>query len=167
MLSFNASVEAARAGEHGKGFAVVAEEVGNLAAMSGKASQEINELISKSSDRISKIVLESKNTIAELNKDVTQKVANSQQTSNEFAEIFDHIIENVQKMSLSINDMALASKEQGDGITQINVALNQLTESSNLSMNSAESLKNQVDQLNKGTENLSVSVGILNKEIRG
>jgi methyl-accepting chemotaxis protein len=63
--------------------------------------------------------------------------------------------------------MALASKEQGDGITQINVALNQLTESSNLSMNSAESLKNQVDQLNKGTENLSVSVGILNKEIRG
>lgn len=167
LLSFNASVEAARAGEHGKGFAVVAEEVGNLAAMSGKASQEINELISKSSDRISKIVLESKNTIAELNKDVTQKVANSQQTSNEFAEIFDHIIENVQKMSLSINDMALASKEQGDGITQINVALNQLTESSNLSMNSAESLKNQVDQLNKGTENLSVSVGILNKEIRG
>lgn len=167
MLSFNASVEAARAGEHGKGFAVVAEEVGNLAVMSGKASQEINELISKSSDRISKIVMESKNTIAELNKDVTQKVANSQGTSNEFAEIFDHIIENVQKMSLSINDMALASKEQGDGITQINVALNQLTESSNLSMNSAESLKNQVDQLNKGTENLSVSVGILNKEISG
>ncbi|QDK42725.1 hypothetical protein DOM21_14950 [Bacteriovorax stolpii] len=167
LLSFNASVEAARAGEHGKGFAVVAEEVGNLAAMSGTASQEINALISKSSERISRIVLESKQTIDELNNDVTKKVAKSQETSNEFAAIFDHIIDNVQKMSVSINDMALASKEQGDGITQINVALGQLTESSHLSMNSAENLKNQVEQLNKGTENLSASVGILNKEIGG
>jgi len=48
LLSFNASVEAERAGEHGRGFAVVAQEVGNLAAMSGKAALEISAIVKTS-----------------------------------------------------------------------------------------------------------------------
>ena len=49
LLSFNASIEAARAGQHGRGFAVVAEEVGHLAQTSGKAAEEIRNLLEKQS----------------------------------------------------------------------------------------------------------------------
>ena len=48
ILALNASVEAARAGQAGKGFSVVADEVRNLAARSGDAVQNTNNLINRS-----------------------------------------------------------------------------------------------------------------------
>lgn len=49
-------------------------------------------------------------------------------TSNEFSHIFDDIIENLETMSNNIGEISLASKEQDEGIIQINEALNQVTE---------------------------------------
>lgn len=104
LLALNAAVEAARAGVHGKGFAVVAEEVRNLAARSAKAAAETAELIDRS------------------NKEITEGVENCERT----AEALSHIFENAGKNNALVGEIAIASSEQANGITQINNGLEQV-----------------------------------------
>ncbi|GMV92996.1 MAG: hypothetical protein AMXMBFR82_27740 [Candidatus Hydrogenedentota bacterium] len=104
LLALNAAVEAARAGEAGKGFAVVAEEVRNLAQRSAEAARNTSALIEE----------------AQRNSDHGVSV------SKEVGEILSGIVENVQKVSQLIGEVAAGSKEQSQGIEQINIAVSQL-----------------------------------------
>lgn len=104
LLALNASVEAARAGEQGRGFAVVANEVRNLAGRSANAAKEIKELVGESVSRVE--------TGASL-------VDQAGQTLNE-------IVASIRQVTALVAEIAVASREQAQGIDQVNTAVTQM-----------------------------------------
>lgn len=104
ILSLNAAVEAARAGEQGRGFAVVASEVRALAQRSATAAKEIKELIDGSVEKVRQGM------------DLVEKTAVSMQT----------LVTNVEGVNGIVTEIAQASREQSDGVNQINLAVGQI-----------------------------------------
>lgn len=104
LLALNAAVEAARAGEQGRGFAVVAGEVRNLAQRSGTAAKEIAELI----------------------KDSRGKVEKGTDLANKSGEALKMIVDSVRSVGKYVSEIAAASEEQRQGVSQINVAVEEL-----------------------------------------
>lgn len=104
ILALNAAVEAARAGEHGKGFAVVASEVRALSTQSANAAREIKRLIDAS----------------------TVQVDAGQRTVASASSKLGEAVEVVERVATLMQDIRLASREQADGVSQINRALAQL-----------------------------------------
>ena len=104
LLALNASVEAARAGEQGRGFSVVAQEVRSLAQRSADAAKDIKQLIEDSVDRI------------KVGTDLAQESAVS----------MGEIVDSITQVSFIVTQIAGASKEQSDGILQVNRAIEQI-----------------------------------------
>ena len=105
ILALNAAVEAARAGEQGRGFAVVASEVRNLAQRSAQAAKEIARLIHESTLQVD---------------EGARMVENAGKT-------MDEIVTEVRRVSDIISGITTASREQLDGIEQVNQAIVQMT----------------------------------------
>ncbi len=104
LLALNAAVEAARAGEAGKGFAVVAEEVRNLAQKASEHARTTSKLITESRTRA---------------EDGTAQAGEVNQT-------LASILESIEKVTSLVGEISAASKEQAQGIEQINVAVSRM-----------------------------------------
>ncbi len=145
ILALNAAVEAARAGEAGMGFAVVADEVRNLAQRSAQAAKEtaakIEGAISKTGQGV----------------EISSKVA---QTLNE-------IVAKARQVDELVAEVASASREQTQGITQINVAVGQMDKVTQSNAANAEESAAAAEELNAQAYAMKESVAELLNLVSG
>jgi len=115
ILSLNAAVEAATAGEAGKGFSVVAQEVRNLATRSADAAREIKELVE----------------IATVKANVGKEISKNMLTG------YKSLNKDIEKTLDLIHQVDTASREQQSGLEQINGAVTELDQQTQMNASAA------------------------------
>lgn len=167
LLSFNASVEAARAGEHGKGFAVVAEEVGNLAQMSGSAATQISGMLNDSIKRVNEIVEQTGRKVDHLVEVGQDKINMGEATAARCRESLDKIATTSKAANAMVSEIAHASKEQAQGVAEINRAISQLDQVTQQNSTLAQKTSSQAASLRLEAENLTQALNGLVGFIHG
>gem|GEM_PF-382445 len=143
LLALNAAVEAARAGEAGRGFAVVADEVRNLAQRASEQARVTSALITESGNR-------------------TREGGKQAAEANAVLKV---IQERVAKVVGLVGEISAASKEQAQGVEQINKAVSTMEQivqqnsaNSEQSASASEELSAQAFQMKELVSTLSERV---------
>ncbi len=118
LLALNAAVEAARAGEAGAGFAVVADEVRNLAMRAAEAARNTSSLI----------------------EDIVKKIQGGVGVVTQTNQNFGEATRNSGKVRDLIAEMAAATREQAQGLEQVNQAVAEMNKVTQQNAAGAEEL---------------------------
>jgi hypothetical protein len=159
LLALNAAVEAARAGEAGAGFAVVADEVRALARRSAQAAKDTSEKIEAAVKR------------SELGGIASTKVVKSlgevEATAHNIEQVFNGIVGQIKSLDEVIAEIAGASKEQSQGVSEVNMAVSQMDKITQSNAGSAEENASAAEELNAQVASLQSVVVELQTVVSG
>jgi methyl-accepting chemotaxis protein len=136
LLALNAAVEAARAGEAGQGFAVVADEVKNLSQRSAQAAKDTTSLI----------------------QGTVESVRSGSNVAKKLFDSFKKIHDGTNSISHLIGEIAAATHEQAQGVSQVNTAVAQMDQVVQQNAMSAEKTTASAEDLTTQSSSLSQMV---------
>ncbi len=145
ILALNAAVEAARAGEAGAGFAVVADEVRALAQRCAAAAKETATKI----------------------EDSVAKSQQGVQISGEVAKSFETIQQQIRQLDQLVAEIATASHEQSQGLTQVTTAVSEMDRITQFNAANAEETAAATEELKSESTAMFENVGMLRQLVGG
>lgn len=149
LLSLNASIEAEKAGEMGRSFAVIAREIRRLADQTANATVDIEKMVNEMISAASSAVMGVDKFTEEIRSGVNQV--------SRIGEVLSQIIEQVQGLTTSFENVNLGMRNQTLGAEQINEAIIQLSDVAQQTSASIRQFHNAIEQLNIAARDMQSS----------
>ncbi|TGV28037.1 methyl-accepting chemotaxis protein, partial [Mesorhizobium sp. M00.F.Ca.ET.186.01.1.1] len=162
LLALNAAIEAARAGEHGKGFAVVAGEVRKLSEGTNEAAQQIVRMINDVQNDTAIAVAK----MAE----GAETTAHGMKTARQSGEMFQHIEQNILRVSEEIRRVSDAFARMAPDAQQVVVVAKEVSAASVQATAGVQSISAAVEEQSAAMELIAQSADQLAKlagDLRG
>lgn len=148
LLALNAAIEAARAGEHGRGFAVVAEEVRRLAEQSSETVASIQKVVSQVRNAFHKLSSSAEETLEYIDKNVMKDYETLVQTGEQYEEDAKFLYNMAQEIAVSTDEMS-------NTIDQINLAIQNVTGTTEEAASSSEGIMGGVSESTVAIEEIA------------
>lgn len=146
LLSLNAAIEAEKAGEYGRGFSVVAVEIRRLADQTAMATLDIEQMVREIQSAVSAGVM----GMDKFSEEVRRGTGDVQRVGEQLTQVIDH----VQTMVPRFDAANEGVQAQAAGAEQINLALSQLSEAAQQTVDALRQSNQAIDELHQVSASL-------------